>query len=101
MISAGCLIRGANISRSILGFRSTASAGAQIDGCVLIGDNHIGSGAKIRNAILDRYVDVAPNFTLGYDENEDEKLLKTSDPNGPKRSDNGIIVIPRGYKLGF
>ena len=101
LISAGCSIDGATINHSVLGFRVFANDGAQIDGSVLIGDNIIGKGAKLRNVILDRYVEVAPNFTLGYDKQKDDELL-----NDPKnklivRSANGIIVVPQHARLGF
>lgn len=99
LISAGCFIDGAKISKSILGFRCEAGDGTQVEESVLIGDVKIGANCKIRRAIIDREVEIAPGFTLGYDLEADKKLL--TDANGPKISDRGIIVIPKGMKLGF
>lgn len=101
LISAGCLIRGATINRSVIGFRCVAENGANVDGCVLIGDDKIGHGAKIRNAILDRYVEIAPGFSLGYDPQQDSKLIDKNNPKGVYISPQGIIVIPQGMRLGF
>ena len=101
LISAGCKINGAAINKSVLGFRCHALDGASVDGCVLVGDNIIGAGAKIRNAILDRYVEVAPNFTIGYDYQKDIQLLQKHEKTDVRISENGIIVIPQGMKLGF
>ncbi|MGN0902081.1 MAG: glucose-1-phosphate adenylyltransferase [Succinivibrio sp.] len=101
LISAGCKINGANINQSVLGFRCTADDGAEVDGCVLIGDNVIGKGAKIKNAILDRHVEVAPGFTIGYDREKDLKLLQRHEKADVRISENGIIVIPKGMRLGF
>lgn len=101
LISAGCKINGAAINKSVLGFRCQALDGASVDGCVLVGDNIIGAGAKIKNAILDRYVEVAPNFTIGYDYQKDIQLLQKHEKTDVRISENGIIVIPQGMKLGF
>ncbi|MBR1612444.1 MAG: glucose-1-phosphate adenylyltransferase [Succinivibrio sp.] len=101
LISGGCNIDGATIKDSVLGFCCNANDGATVEGCVLIGDNIVGEDAKIKNAILDRKVEIAPGFALGYDREADAKLLKM-DHNPPVRiSENGIIVIPKGMKLGF
>ena len=99
MISAGCEIRGATIRRSVIGFRCLAENGANVDGCVLIGDDKIGQGAYIHNAILDRYVEVAPGFSLGYDPKQDQRLI--DETKGAYKSPQGIIVIPQGARLGF
>ncbi|MDY2798633.1 MAG: glucose-1-phosphate adenylyltransferase [Anaerobiospirillum succiniciproducens] len=101
MISAGCNIDGARIRKSVMGFRCTAEDGAQVEESVLIGDVKIGANCKIRRAIIDRDVVLAPGFTLGYDKEADMKIVTPDDKNGPQMSPNGIIVIPKGMRLGF
>lgn len=101
MISAGCSIDGARIRKSVMGFRCTAEDGAQVEETVLIGDVKIGANCKIRRAIIDRDVVLAPGFTLGYDKEADMKIVTPDDKNGPQMSPNGIIVIPKGMRLGF
>ncbi len=101
LISAGCEINGATINKSVLGFRCTANDGANVEGCVMIGDNTIGKGAKVRNVILDRYVEIAPGFTLGYDIEEDKKLAAQYKKGKINISDNGIIVVGKGLRLGY
>lgn len=101
MISAGCNIEGATIRKSVLGFRCEADDGALVEESVLIGDVKIGAGCKIRRAIIDRDVELAPGFTLGYDPEADKKLVNPDDKNGPQLSAKGIIVIPKGMRLGF
>lgn len=101
MISAGCFLEGATIKKSILGFRCTADDGAEVTESVLIGDVKVGAGCKIRRAIIDRDVELAPGFTLGYDPEADRKLVNPNDKNGPRISEKGIIVIPKGMRLGF
>ena len=101
MISAGCNIDGARIRKSVMGFRCTAEDGAQVEETVLIGDVKIGANCKIRRAIIDRDVVLAPGFTLGYDKEADMKIVTPDDKNGPQMSPNGMIVIPKGMRLGF
>ncbi len=101
MISAGCKIVGATIKKSVLGFRCSADDGATVEDSVLIGDIKIGKGCKIRRAIIDRHVEIAPGFTLGYDTEADMKLVDNNDKTCPQMSKNGIIVIPKGMRLGF
>lgn len=101
LISAGCKINGANINKSVLGFRCTACDGASVEGSVLIGDNVIGKNAKIKNVILDRYVEIAPGFSIGYNHEQDQALIKGQNNSKISISKNGIIVIPKGMKLGF
>ena len=101
MISAGCKIEGATIKKSVLGFRCEAHDGAQVEESVLFGDVKIGAGCRVRRAIIDRDVELAPGFTLGYDLEADKKLVTPDDKNGPQISAQGIIVIPKGIKLGF
>ena len=101
LISAGCKINGATINKSVLGFRCSAGDGAMVEGSVLIGDNIIGKGAKIKNVILDRHVEIAPGFEIGYDREKDQKLLENEKKSMITISKNGIIVVPKGMRLGF
>ncbi len=100
LISAGCFINGATIRQSVLGFRCSADDGSEIVQSVLAGDAKIGARCKIKRAIIDRNVEIAPGFTLGYDHEKDLKLVNF-DRSGPYISPRGIIVIPKGMKLGF
>ena len=101
MISAGCYLKGSTIFKSVLGFRCSAGDGSLISESVLIGDVKIGANCKIRRAIIDRDVEIADNFTLGFDSKEDSKLLDPNNISGPTLSAEGIIVIPKGMRLGF
>lgn len=101
LISAGCQITGATIKSSVLGFRCRAEDGSIVEECVLLGDDKIGEGCRIRRAILDRYVDIAPGFTIGYDPVQDRKLVNPAIKSGPQMSPNGVIVIPKGARLGY
>ena len=48
----------------------------------------MGRHAKIRRAIIDKYVTVPPEFTIGYDLEADAKRFTVTE--------SGLVVIPRG-----
>jgi glucose-1-phosphate adenylyltransferase len=59
--------------------------GAFVEDCVLMDNVDIGRHAKVRRAILDKNVHVAPGETIGYDLERDRKL-------GYTVTSSGIVV---------
>ena len=51
----------------------------------------IGRGAKIKKAIIDKHVRIAPGASVGFDLQADSKKFKITE--------NGIVVIPKGAKV--
>ncbi|MFH2057711.1 MAG: glucose-1-phosphate adenylyltransferase [Pseudomonadota bacterium] len=92
-ISAGCIISGSVVNRSVLGYRVHVHSHAYVDHCVIMGNSDIGSGCRIRNAILDKDVMVAPNTVIGEDLDMDRNRFNVSD--------KGIVVIAKGSRIGF
>jgi glucose-1-phosphate adenylyltransferase len=93
MISAGCYIQGSKISRSILGFRCNIAAGVEISESIFVGDAKIGEGCTIRRAIIDKQVEIAPGTSIGEDLALDRQRFTVSE--------GGIVVIPKGARVGF
>jgi len=48
----------------------------------------VGEGARIRRAIIDKFVKIPPGAKIGYDRKEDERRFHVSP--------SGIVVIARG-----
>lgn len=92
-IGAGSYINGAKIENSILGFRSHLCTNAYVKGCVFLGNAKIGSGARLTNVILDKHVEIAPGTVIGENLEEDRKHFTVSE--------NGIVVIAKGSRVGF
>ena len=92
-IGAGSYINGATIENSILGFRSHLCAGATIQSCVLLGNAKVGEGSRLTRVILDKNVEIAPNTVIGENLEEDRKRFTVSE--------NGIVVIAKGSRVGF
>ncbi|KHT61923.1 glucose-1-phosphate adenylyltransferase [Photobacterium gaetbulicola] len=93
MISAGSYIRGAKVHRSVLGFRTNVDHDTTISESVILGDVKIGANCSIRRAIIDKNVMIAPGTVIGENLEEDKKKYHVSD--------EGIVVIPKGAKIGY
>jgi len=92
-ISAGCIISGAVVNQSILGYKVHVHSHSSIEQSVLMGNTDIGPGCRIRRAILDQEVVVAPGTVIGEDPEFDRKRFQVSE--------GGIVVIPKGTRVGF
>jgi glucose-1-phosphate adenylyltransferase len=93
MISAGSYIRGAKIHKSVLGFRTNVEHETTISESIILGDVKIGANCSIRRAIIDKNVMIAPGTVIGENLEEDKKKYHVSD--------EGIVVIPKGAKIGY
>ncbi|MGF1758576.1 glucose-1-phosphate adenylyltransferase [Photobacterium sagamiensis] len=93
MISAGSYIRGAQIHKSVLGFRTNVDHCSMISESVILGDVKIGENCSIRRTIIDKGAQIAPGTVIGENLEEDRKKYHVSD--------DGIVVIPKGAKIGF
>lgn len=93
IVSAGSIISGSTVKHSILGYNSHIHSHAKVENCVLMGNSDIGRSCRIKNAIIDKNVQIAPGTVIGEDLEADRKLYHVSP--------NGIIVIPKGARIGF
>ena len=86
MVSGGCLISGATISRSLLFSNVKVHSYAQVDESVLLPDVQIGRKARIKRAILDRGCDIADGMVIGEDHEEDRKR-------GFRVTEKGVVLV--------
>ncbi|MFT6986751.1 MAG: glucose-1-phosphate adenylyltransferase [Psychromonas sp.] len=92
-ISDGCFIKGAAIKKSILGFNCFVEQDTEISHCILLGDTKIGKNCRLTKVIIDKNVSIADNVQIGINLEDDKKRFTVSD--------EGIVVIPKGAKIGF
>ena len=92
ILGAGALLMGAIVKRSILASRVRVGEGALVEDSVLFDHVTVGEGAVLRRCIIDKYVDIPPGTTIGVDPKKDQEQFTVSD--------QGIIVVPRGYRFG-
>lgn len=93
LVSAGGFLLGAQVHRSVLGFRCHIRPGAIVENTVLIGHTKIGENCRIKNTIMDKNVEIAPGTIIGEDLEQDKKRFTVSE--------NGIVVVPKGARVGF
>lgn len=93
LISDGGLIMGASIKKSILGFNCFVDKGADIFESILLGDTKVGKNCVIVKTIIDKDVKIADGVQIGVNPDEDRKLFTVSD--------DGIVIVPKGARIGF
>jgi len=91
LVSAGCIISGGRIHRSVLSNRVRINSFSTIEESVLFENVVIGRHVKIRRAIVDKDVEIPAGVEIGYDLEQDKKNWFVSD--------DGIVVIPKRAKI--
>src|ERR1700704_1742951 len=67
LVSAGVIVSGGVVRRSVLSPSVRVEAGAVIEGSILLDGVSVRRGAVVRNSILDKNVDVAEGASIGVD----------------------------------
>ncbi|MFV0447324.1 MAG: glucose-1-phosphate adenylyltransferase [Vibrio sp.] len=93
LVSGGSYIQGSTIYKSVLGFRSNIAVGSLVSESVILGDVKIGAGCTIKRTIIDKDVEIAAGTVIGEDLELDRQRFHVSD--------DGIVVIAKGTKVGF
>jgi glucose-1-phosphate adenylyltransferase len=91
MVCAGVIVSGATIRRSVLSPGVFVHSYAEVTGSVLMHDVRVGRGAVVRNAIVDKNVDIPPGVHIGVDREEDARRFTVTE--------NGIVVVPKHCEI--
>jgi len=91
IIANGVIISGGSVYDSILFPRVRIDDGASVRRSILFERAHIGKGARIQNCIVEKNVHVPDHEDVGFDEIKDRQRFTVSQ--------NGIVVIPLGYRF--
>lgn len=89
MVSEGCIVSGAGLSRCVLSPKVKVNSFSQISESILMENVQVGRHSKIRRAIIDKNVIIPPETRIGFSREEDERR-------GFHVSPNGITVVPKG-----
>jgi len=92
MVSAGVIVSGGCVRRSVLSPEVRVHSYAEVTGTVLLDNVSVGRNAVVRNAIIDKNVAVPAGTQIGVDVDADRQRFAVSD--------NGIVVIGKNTKLG-
>ena len=93
LVCNGSWVRGSQIKKSVLGFRTNVASQCDISESIFLGSVKVGEGCILRRVIVDKDVEIAPGTEIGVDLEQDKQQFHVSD--------GGIVVIPKGAKIGY
>ena len=92
IVSAGCIISGGDVDRSVLSPNVLVDKWAKVEESVIFGGVKVGRNAVVRRAILDKNVVVEDGAEVGVDREADKAR-------GFWVSDSGVTVVPKGGRV--
>ncbi|MEV7620911.1 glucose-1-phosphate adenylyltransferase [Microbacterium sp. NPDC089321] len=92
VVAAGSVLSGTHIERSVIGLGGVALGGSTITDSVLLDHVHLGLGARVRRAVLDKNVILEDGATVGVDRQRDLDR-------GFTVTDSGITVVGKGVRI--
>ncbi len=91
IIANGSILSGCSVRSSVLSTNVRIDRAVDIEQAVLLDDVHIGAGAVVRRAIIDKNVIVPPGEQIGIDLERDKQRFDVSD--------EGLVVLPKNYRF--
>ena len=87
MVSAGCVISGSTLRRSLLFNMVRLHSYSVITDTVVLPEVEIGRNCRLTKAVIDRGCRVPANLVVGEDPDEDARRVH--------RTENGVVLITR------
>ena len=91
MVSAGTIVSGGTVRRSVLSPEVRVHSYAEVEDCVLMTNVMIGRDAIVRRAIIDKNVQIPEGARIGVDPELDRERFTVSD--------GGVVVIGKNEKV--
>ncbi|GHT17120.1 glucose-1-phosphate adenylyltransferase [Planctomycetales bacterium] len=88
IVCPGSIISGGVVLRSVLGHCCRINSFSRIENSILFSNVTVGRGAKIRNVIIDKDVNIPPHELIGYDHDNDRRR-------GFTVTEKGITVVAK------
>ncbi len=88
LVGQGSLVIDSKIRRSVIGRNVRIEHGAELDECVILDGAKIGSKARLRRVIVDRFNIIPESQEIGFAAEKDKKRYQTTA--------SGLVVLPRG-----
>ena len=86
MVSAGSIVSGGRVSRSLLFYSVKVGPGSEVADSVVLPQVDVGAGCRIRNAIIDRGTRIADDTVIGED-------LAADRERGFRVTDSGLVLV--------
>ena len=97
IVSAGSIVSGGRVSRSLLFYNVTVAARARVEESVILPEVEVGEGARIRRAIVDKGARIPAGSIIGEDAARDRAR-------GFRVTDSGLVLVTPdmlGQRLHF
>ncbi len=82
IVCNGTIVSGGRVEHSVIGPEVRINSFAHVSDSILFQGVQVGRHAKIRRAIIDKYVQIPPGIEIGYDLEQDQARGFTISPNG-------------------
>ncbi len=92
LIAGGVILSGSTVRRSLLARRVRVHSHAVVENSVLFDAVDVGPGCVIRNAIIDKNVEIPADTQIGVDPDEDRAR-------GFTVTENGTVAVPKSYSF--
>ncbi|TPQ30988.1 glucose-1-phosphate adenylyltransferase [Bradyrhizobium guangdongense] len=79
LVSGGCIISGASLRRSLLFTGVRINSFANVENAVIMPYVNVGRGARLKNVVIDRGVEIPEGLVVGEDPLEDARRFRTTD----------------------
>ena len=89
LMCPGVVVSGAKVRRSILSNRVRVEEKAVVEDSIVFAGVSIGRDARVRRAIVDKWIQIPPGARIGFDPEEDRRRFTVSD--------SGIVVVTGGH----
>jgi glucose-1-phosphate adenylyltransferase len=87
LVSGGCIVSGATVTRSVLFSGGHVRSGARVDQVVALPDVDISKGARVSRTVIDRGCCIPPGMVIGEDAAFDAQRFY--------RTEGGIVLVTR------
>ena len=87
MVSEGCIVSGGTVRNSILGRSVFIHSNSLVEDSIIMDYADIGRHARVKRAIIDKYVQIAEGDEVGYDLERDRRRFIVTE--------SGLVVIPK------
>jgi glucose-1-phosphate adenylyltransferase len=90
IVSEGSIVTKSRVINSVIGCNVRMEETASVEFSVIFKGVSVGEGARLRRTIVDKYVNIPPGMSVGYDHEQDKKRGLTVAP-------SGITVVPKRF----
>lgn len=89
VVCPGVIVSGGRVQRSVLSYRVRVEEHAVVEGSILHAGVVVRPGARVRRAIVDKWTEIPPGESIGFDVERDRARFTVSA--------GGVVVVPMRY----